>query len=130
MSYTYNLADSVGQVRLLIPDRVEADAFFSDEEISGLLSIEGDSVKRTAALALETMASSEAYVQKVIRLMDLQTNGAQTAAALMNRATALRKQADTEEANAEGGAFDIAEWVVDDFSARQRLRNQTLRGAL
>jgi hypothetical protein len=127
MPFTYDLSTTVGQVRLLIPDRVSADAFFEDDEIAGLLSIEGGNVKRGAALALETMASSEAYVQKVIRLMDLQTNGAQTAKALMDRAAALRKQAADEETFADGGAFDIAEWVNDDFSGRERLLKQALR---
>lgn len=127
MPFTYDLSTTVGKVRLLIPDRVSADAFFQDDEITGLLSIEGGNVKRGAALALETMASSEAYVQKVIRLMDLQTNGAQTAKALMDRAAALRKQAEDEETYSDGGAFDIAEWVVDDFSGRERLLKQALR---
>lgn len=127
MTYTYDLGTYSGQVRLLIPDRVEADAFFTDEEIDAFLSMEGDNVKRATALALETMASNEAYVQKVIRLMELQTNGAQTAKALMDRAAALRKQADDEEPYDDGEAFDIAEWVNDDFSGRERLLKQALR---
>jgi hypothetical protein len=40
----------------------------------------------------------------------------------------LRSQADRDEQAEEGGAFDIAEWVVDDFSGRERLAKEWLRG--
>jgi hypothetical protein len=127
MTYTYVLTNTTGQVRLLIPDRVEADAFFSDEEIAAFLALEGANVRRAAAMALETMASSEAYVQKAIRVLDLSTNGPATAASLLDRAARLRAQALEAEAAEDGGAFDIAEVVYDDFSARQRLENEALR---
>lgn len=130
MTATYDLSTDVGKVRLLIPDTdvdEAADALFSNEEISALLGLEGDSVRRAAALALETLASSEAYVQKVIRLQDLQTNGAQTAKALMERAAALRKQADdADAADDEAGLFD---WAEHTFSGNvsERIWNQGLR---
>jgi len=127
MAYTYVLATSIGKARLLIPDRVEADCFFQDDEITAMLALESDNVRRATAMALETMASSEAYVQKAIRVLDLSTNGPATAASLLERAARLRAQADAVEAGEAGGAFDIAEWVVDDFSARQRLENEVLR---
>jgi len=126
MTYTYVLANTIGQVRLLIPDRVETDAFFSDEEISALLALESDNVRRATAMALETMASSEAFVQKVIRVLDLSTNGAATSAALLQRAAMLKKQADAAELVGDSG-FDIAEWVVNDFSARERITKEALR---
>jgi len=127
MAYTYDVATSVGLVRLLVPDRVEADAFFSDEEITAMLTMEGDNVKRGTAGCLETLASSEAYVQKAIRVLDLTTNGPAVAAALMTRAARLRSEAEAEEAGDAGGAFDIAEWIVDDFSARERIWKEALR---
>lgn len=126
MAFTYDTGTTVGQIRLLIFDTDSSNYVFEDDELSTFYDVEGDSLKRAAALALETMASNEAFVLKVIRLMDLQTNGAQTAKALMERAAALRKQADDEE-YAEDGAFDIAEWVTDPFSARERLAKQALR---
>ena len=128
MAFTYDTSTSAGRVRLLIFDTNSASYVFEDAEISVFLTLEGSNVKRSAALALETMASNEAFVQKTIRLLDLQTDGAKTADALMKRAAALRSQADTDEAAEDGGSFDIAEWVVDDFSARQRVTNEWLRG--
>ncbi len=127
MAFTYDTATSTGQVRLLIFDTNASSYVFEDAEIETFLTLEGSSVKKAAALALETMASNEAFVLKVIRLLDLSTDGARTADALMKRAGLLRQQAAAEDAAEDGGAFDIAEWVVDDFSLRQRIANQMLR---
>jgi hypothetical protein len=124
MAFTYSLATDIGKVRMLVPDRNAASYFFEDDELTALLAMEGDVVKCAAALALETMASDEAYVQKAIRIMDLSTNGPATAASLMARAKALREQAFIE---ADTEAFDVAEMVVNDFSFRERVNNEALR---
>jgi hypothetical protein len=93
VSYPINLSSDVGRVRLLIPDR-SLDLFvFQDEEIESFLEIEGG-VKLATALALETIASDIAMVDKVIRIMDLQTDGAKTSDALLARAKLLREQAE------------------------------------
>ena len=128
MAYTYDLGSSEGQIRLLIMDNNAAAYVFEDAEISAFLTLEGANVRKGAALALETLASNEAFVLKVIKLLDLQTDGAKTADALMKRAAALRKQAADDEQAEEGGAFDIAEMVVDDFSGRERINKEWLRG--
>jgi hypothetical protein len=92
VAYPIVLSSNVGRVRLVIPDR-SADMFiFQDEEIETFLEIEGG-VKLAAALALETIASDIAMVDKVIRIMDLQTDGAKTSDALLARAKLLREQA-------------------------------------
>ena len=127
MAFTYDLSDSVGKVRLLIMDNAAADYLFEDAEISALLAMEGNVVRRGAALALETMASNEAYVSKRIRILDLQTDGPAVAKELRERAKMLRDLADRDDQATEGGQFDFAEWVVDDFSARERLVKQDLR---
>lgn len=127
MAFTYDTSTPAGQVRLLIFDTNAASYVFEDAEIAVFLTLESSSVKRAAALALETMASNEAFVLKVIRLLDLQTDGARTADALMKRAAALRSQAAADDTAEDGGAFDIAEWVVDDFSGRERLMKRWLR---
>lgn len=125
MAFTYDLATTVGQVRLLIPDRVDSGHVFEDAEITAFLMLEGNNARLGAALALETIASDQTMVLKVMRLLDLQTDGARVADALLKRAAELRRQAGIEDAT---GAFGYAEWVLNSFSERERLRNQALRG--
>lgn len=134
MAFTYLAGTDIRRVRLLIPDRVEAAAIFQDDEIEDFLELEGAIVKRAVALAVETIASDEALVQKVIKTQHLETDGAATAKALLLRAKELRSQAAAElaavEAAADDGAglFDVAEMVVDPFSRRERIWNQVQRG--
>ena len=122
--FTYDITTDRGKVRLLIPDRTAAQYLFEDDEIDYFLTAEGNVIKKAAALGLETMAADEAYVQKVIKSMDLSTNGAATAEALLKRAALLREQA---AANIAGGPFDWAEMVVTDFNARECVYNEALR---
>ena len=127
--FTYDLSDNIGKIRLLIMDNQSASYLFEDAEITAFLEFEADNTRRSAALALETMASNEAYVQKKIELLDLKTDGSVVSKELRARAADLRKQADQAEArDDDGGAFDIAEMVVDSFTTRQRWVNQALRG--
>ena len=128
MTFTYTVSTDAGKVRMLIPDRVEASAFFSDDEIDAFLAME-DGVKRAAALALETMASDQAMVLKVIRTLDLSTDGRATSEALLTRAGKLREQADLDDANDDGG-FEIAEWAVSEFAYRDIVNNAALRSAV
>ena len=127
MAFSYDPATNAGKVRLLIPDRVDSGHLFEDDEIDTFLSLESSSIKRAAALGLETAASDNALVLKVIKLLDLSTDGARTSAALLERAGKLRSQADAEDSAEDGGSFDIAEWTVNDFAYRDRLINQSLR---
>ena len=128
MAFTYVLSTARGKVRLMIPDRITPNHIFEDDEIDAFLSIEGDNVKRAAALGKETIAGDQVMVLKVIRLMDLQTDGAAVARELRLQAQELRQQAEAEEANEDGGAFDIAEMVVDQFTERERIWKETQRG--
>lgn len=127
MVFTYDLATNIGKVRLLIPDRVDSGHILEDDEITAMLAMEGNVVKRAAALALESIASNQTLVLKVIKLGDLGTDGASVARALLQRAAQLRAQADAEEAQSEGGGFDVAEMVVDQFSWRQRVYGEAMR---
>lgn len=125
--FTYDPSTSAGRVRLLATDTDSTNAIFSDEEIAAFLALEDDNVKRAAATALDQIASSEALIQKRIKLLDLQTDGPAVAKALREHAATLRDQAGDEETV---GAFDYAEMVVNQFSARDRLWNQRLRSGL
>ena len=126
MTFTYNVSTDIGRVRLLIGDTEEANAIFEDDEIEVFLSL-NDGVKRSAGGALDVIASNQALVLKVIRTLDLSTDGAATARALREHANQLRDEAAETDAGEEGGLFDYAEMVTNAFTARQRLRNQLLR---
>lgn len=119
-------ASAKDNVRTLIPDTDEDNPIFSDEEIGVYLALEGDDVRRATAAALETMASSEAYVSKAVRISNLSTNGASVSAELRARAQALRDQA-TDADEREAGMFDWAEQVTNEFTLYERLVNESLR---
>ena len=107
-----------GQVRLLCTDVSEPYAF-TDEAISAFLSLTGDNVKRSAALALRTIAADEALLVKVVRTDDLSVNGAQTAEALRRQADDLEAQADREDAATWSEGFVIHDPGYPRFGGRQ-----------
>lgn len=127
------LTKTRSQVRLLIPDRVAAAPLFQDDELDGFLAIEGGNLKCATALALETISSDEALVQKVMKTQLIETDGAKTAGVLLRRAEELRSQAAKDaqavaDADDDGsGYFEVAEMVLDPFSYRERLWNEALR---
>ncbi len=125
MAFTYDLSTDAGKVRLLVPDNKAASYIFEDDEIDLFLALEGG-IKKATAMALETIASNEALVLKVIKLLDVQTDGAKVSDALLKRAALLRSQAE-DDALADGDGFEIAEMVVDDFTYRDRVWKQGLR---
>lgn len=117
-------AKALGQVRLLISDVDEERLVLSDDMVTGFLARYGAAadgpvaprgpINRAAADALDTIASSEALVLKVIRTGDgLTTDGAKTAEALRNHAKSLRDaadKADEEDDLDDGGYFGVAEF--------------------
>lgn len=129
MAFTYDVTTSRGLVRLLLSDTNSSNVIFQDDEIDAFLTIEGDNIKRAAATGKEAIAINQALLLKVIKLLDLQTDGSAVARELRMQAKELRDQAKEEEANEEGGGFDYAEIVTNTFSARERIWNQRLRNA-
>ena len=99
----YDPTTDAGMVRLLLNDVDETREVFADEEIDAFLALEGGSIKRAAAQAIDTNASNEALASKVLRTQDLSTDGAKVAAAMREHADRLRAQADDED----GGFFAI-----------------------
>jgi len=133
MTFTYvstDLSTSLAKVRRLISDVDSTQPIFADEEIEAFLVMENSRVRRGAAMALETMAASDVYVLKVMRRGDLETDGAKTSAELRALAKRFRDEDAAAESESEDGAFDIAEMVLDDFSYRERVAAEALRGAL
>lgn len=105
-TYDPNVATPKDVVRLLLND-VAAPWVFTDEEIAALLTLEGDSVKRAAAQAIDTNATNLALAMRVLRTQDLSTDGAKVADAMRAQAKALRDQADAADDDGEGFFFDV-----------------------
>lgn len=99
----------IGKVRTLIPDVVEdADGYlFSDEQITVLLGLYNDNIKRAAAQAKDILATDTALLLKVLRTDDLSVNGAATAAELRQQAKQLREQADADDNAGVSEYFDV-----------------------
>ncbi|MER2142189.1 MAG: hypothetical protein ABS888_00230 [Eubacteriales bacterium] len=102
MAVDYN--SPLGQVRLLIAD-LGTPPLLDDETLQGYLVLEGQNVLRTAATALDAMATSDILISRKIRTQDLQTDGPAVAAALRAQAQALRIRADEADAKAEEESF-------------------------
>lgn len=119
-----------GYVRLLITD-TDVDhpenLLFADQDIGAFLANNGDSIYRAAAVALETIATDQALVLKVIKTLDLETDGAKVSKALLDRAAVLRSQADDDSATADDD-FAVAEFADPVFGWRERLAKQSSRG--
>lgn len=129
MSYTYDLATAIGQVRALTRDtRGPTTVFFQDDEITFYLTLNSDDVRRAAAEMLDVWASDEAMVTKVVTLLDVSTNGPAVAASLRAHANKLRELADAADLEGDAG-FDVAEMALGPFSLREQIINKGLKDA-
>lgn len=99
-----------GKVRLLLNDIDEANLVFTDDEIAAFLALEDGNVKRAAAQAIDTHATNEAIVSKVLKTQDLSTDGAKVADAMRKHADRLRAQADADDDAADEGWFEIVDF--------------------
>ena len=131
MAFTYNVATTRGQVRLLCTDTDVAGGaaaqYFQDDEIDFFLSLFSSNVLRAAAQALYTIAAQEVLLMKRIRLLDLQTDGPAEAEALRALADTYQEKADLAESLEAGGTFDYAEMVVDGATAEERILKEWMR---
>lgn len=101
---------NIGVVRLLITDVDPGDPLFTDAQITGFLTLEGDNIRLAAAQALDTMARSEVLISKVIRTQDLQTDGSKVAAELRASAASLREQAAERNNDGTATAFEVVDF--------------------
>lgn len=126
---TASLGTDQNKVRLLIPDTdTSGNHVFEDEEIDAFLSIEGSDVRLAAAHALEVIASSEALKLKVLKVGDVQTDGAKLSEALLARAKRLRAAAAAgDPADSTALPFAIAEQAHGVFGWQQLLDNERAR---
>ena len=142
-TYDFNTAPLLSQCRMLIPDTLPP-GIFSDDEISQFLTLESSqglyvsgqrmptasvqpfipvvySVRRAAAMGLDVIAAKLARQAAIESLLDVKQNCAAASAAAAKQAQSLRDQEENM------GHFAIAEIVVDQFSARERVYAQLLR---
>lgn len=127
MTYTYDPTTDIGRVRRTIPDKVETDAFWTDEEIQSFLDDESGDWRKATALALETMASDDLLVLKVIRVQNIETNTDRMAKVLFERAKSLRELAASSGA---GDSFEIAEFASTEHQIKERVFGQYIRRAI
>ncbi|WKN47145.1 hypothetical protein [Nocardioides sp. Arc9.136] len=106
-TFDYDPATPEGLVRLLLNDVDEDTAVFTDVEIAAFLTLEGGSVKRAAAQAIDVNATDQALASKVLKTASVVTDGAKLADAMRKHAAALRDQADREDDAADGDYFDV-----------------------
>ena len=117
----YDPTTDNGRVRLLITDTDYTNLIFTDAEITAFLALNNSSVLLAAAQAIDVMAVNEVMVLKVIKLLDLTTDGASVAKALNAKADVLRKQAE------DAAGFDYAEMAYDQFTIREIIYKENLR---
>lgn len=100
-----------------------------DGQIGVFNDLYGDSVLLVAAACLDTIASSQALIQKKMKILDLETDGPALARALREHAKLLRGQHE-ELVTADDGGFEIAEMVYDWPSYMEKMYKDWQRGSL
>nr|DAE16652.1 MAG TPA: hypothetical protein [Myoviridae sp. ctw4b6] len=106
----------ISRVRLLIADLPKdgeagcgTSTLLTDTQVEDLLDLSGGNVKRAAARALRTIATSEVLLSKKITQQDLSVDGPAVAAELRAQADALDAEAQRDEDRAGGGTGDFWE---------------------
>jgi hypothetical protein len=126
---TYDFgASPLGQCRLLGFDTDLENASFQDEEWTVFLNLNNQDVRLATAQGVDVLAGSEAYIQKVVKLLDMTTNGPATAKSLHDYAAELRRQAYEGDGDMIG-FIDVAETVESPWTYRERMVKQWMRTA-
>jgi len=126
MTFTYDVTADLGLVRLIIGDTDSENVIFQDEEVQAFLNMRNGVVKLAAASALETMANNQVMLLKVIRTLDLSTDGPSVGRALRAAAEELRTESAQDDVN-NGTGFDIAEIADTTFQRHERRIKQILK---
>jgi len=126
MAFTNDITTDIGKLRLLLVDVDSSNPIFQDSELEVFLSLKSSNLQRATALALRAIAGSQVLVLKVIKLLQLQTDGAAVSRELRQLAKEFDDSADFDDA-AGGKLFDWAEMVLNPFSERERLLNEIER---
>lgn len=127
----YTLDDDLGLLTFVTAPAVDEaivvtyqHTLLSDDDLDTFLTLQTDDVRLAAAMALDTIASNEALVQKKISILDLKTDGPAVAKSLREHAAQLREEADGDD------AFDWAELVTTTSAWDERIFAQAQRGII
>ncbi len=127
MTFTFDRTDSNGQVRVLIPgESAESSSVFEDEDITVLLSLNGEVVLLAAAQGLERIAADKLLLLLKVKVGTIAIDGPAVSASFL--ALAGRYRAAYE--HGAGGADDdiqIAELVYDQGTYDEAILNDLLR---
>jgi hypothetical protein len=126
MTATYDPATDIGFMRLTCTDTDTDDPILQDEEYSAFLARESGNVDLGSARALDSMASNEAMINKIITHNGLTIDGVSVSRELRKHAESLRKSAKENDVT---GEFAIAGMVTTQFSLRDQLMNEAARHA-
>ncbi len=117
----YTVDESLGLVSFVTPPTALIAIIISgnftlltDDQITEMLELNAGSsspIRLAAADCLDAIASSQALIQKKIKLLDLQTDGPALAKALRDHASNLRKQ--VLDSDSQESDFDLIEMVYD-----------------
>ena len=118
MAYTYEPTTDRGKVRLLVGDRVTANAIFDDEEIDTFLTMQDGNVNHAAALALESAAGDPTKLGIMFRTLNFTKDTKGVVSDLLKKAERLRNIAPS---------YGAAETVQTDQSVVDIVTNAALR---
>lgn len=121
MSFTYDSATQVGQVRFLIGDTNEAAPLFTDEEINALLGRFSGSLYQTAAACCENLARRYTITSSMVKMGDYQYSSGDLSKTYLDMAARFREVEDNIP------VFDVAEENLSGFSELAIIRNYVLR---
>ena len=120
MSYTYDLSNNIGKVRLNIQDTDSTNASFSDEEINAILSQVGSDIYRASSRLLLILAGNKAKLAIRRTAGDYSEDLTAMAKELREQAKLFLEMAGMEPAEA------TAELQSTDFAYRQFMINETI----
>ena len=127
MAFSYNLTTDCGKVRLLIRDHDEDYVYYSDEEIECFLTLaaelDGDPVYNASAEALESWASNQVMILKVVEQLDTRVDGAAVSREMRQRAALLRTRA---VSLSDDAGFEVAEMAIGHFSWVEQVTNEAI----
>ncbi len=124
----YSLDDGLGLVTFVVTPPLDEDvvityehSLLSDAQLQEFLDVEVNDIKMASALALDSIASTQALILKKIKVLDLVTDGPALAKALRDQAESLRKQA------LSSPEFDLAEQITTVPSLVEKITKDQMR---